>query len=111
MSCMKRVYVSADGLLVGHLQAVLEQHHIPCMVKNMYLQGAVGELPPHECWPELWVSDAADYELARRLIANVLGTDSSASPWGCAQCAEQIEGQFVQCWNCCHVAEASGPLS
>lgn len=105
---MKRVYVSADGLLVGHLQTVLEQHHISCMVKNMYLQGAVGELPAHECWPELWISDDADFELARNLIANVLEDDPAASPWICPQCGERIEGQFAQCWSCgCTAAGSS----
>lgn len=43
---MKRLFVSADALLVGHLRTVLEQHHIPCLVKNAYLLGAAGELPP-----------------------------------------------------------------
>lgn len=97
---MKRFYVSADALLVGHLKAVLEQHHIPCMVKNLYLQGAVGELPANECWPELWVSDDADFELARQLLAHVLETDATAAPWTCRHCGEQIEAQFAQCWNC-----------
>lgn len=97
---MKRVYVSADGLLVGHLQTVLQQHYIPCMVKNMYLQGAVGELPAHECWPELWISDDADSELAQSLIASVLEADVTALPWVCSHCGEQIEAQFAQCWNC-----------
>jgi len=52
---MKRVYCSEDRLLVGFLKGVLDGHHIDCLVKNEYLIGGIGELPPGACWPELWV--------------------------------------------------------
>jgi hypothetical protein len=97
---MKRLFVSSDPMLVGHLKTVLEQHHIPCLVKNAYLTGAVGELPPTDCWPELWVEDDEDFELAQRVIGGVLEADVSAPPWTCRHCGERIEPQFMQCWNC-----------
>lgn len=28
------------------------------------------------------------------------GDGPHQSPWKCAQCAADIEGQFTQCWNC-----------
>lgn len=97
---MKRLYVSSDGMLIGHLKTVLEQHHVRCMVKNAYLTGGIGELPPTECWPELWVEDDADLPLARRLLDDVLQPESTAQPWRCRRCGECIEPQFAQCWNC-----------
>lgn len=101
---MKRLYTTNDPLLAGHLQAVLEQHHIPCLVKNAFLQGAAGELPPHECWPELWVEDDADFPRARRLLDDLLSHDPASALWICPACGERIEAQFAQCWNC-----GSGP--
>lgn len=97
---MKRLYVSSDALLVGHLKAVLEQHRIACLVKNAFLQGAAGEIPPHECWPELWVEDEADFTRAQRLLQDTLEGDPSAEAWTCPACGEKIEPQFAQCWNC-----------
>lgn len=97
---MKRVYTSSDFLIVGHLAEVLKRRHINCLVRNLYLAGGAGELPPTAIWPELWVADE-DYELARRLIDEVLGTTGLPGPaWVCTGCGERIEGQFAACWNC-----------
>lgn len=97
---MKQLFVSADALLVGHLKTVLEQHGIVCMVKNAYLIGGAGELPPIECWPELWVEDDDDFPRARRLLNEVMASDDTAQAWTCPRCGEHIEPQFAQCWNC-----------
>lgn len=97
---MKRIYTSSDLLIVGHLAEVLRSRHINHFVRNLYLAGGAGELPPTAIWPELWVADE-DYELARRLIDEVLGITGLPSPaWVCAGCGELIEGQFAACWNC-----------
>ena len=57
---MKRVFTSHDPMLAGYLRAVLEEHGIGCIVKNEYLLGGAGELPPSECWPEVWVVEDGD---------------------------------------------------
>ncbi|HET8701801.1 MAG TPA: DUF2007 domain-containing protein [Nitrococcus sp.] len=101
---MRRVYTSSDLLIVGHLAEVLRCRNINRLVRNLYLIGGAGELPPTAIWPELWVDDE-DYELARRLVDEVLGTTSSPGPaWVCAGCGECIEGQFAACWNCAALA-------
>jgi hypothetical protein len=98
---MKRVYRSDDFLLVGHLRGILEANHVPCIVRNELLIGAAGELPPSECWPELWVTDDADQERARALVEAYLDAGENAGPeWRCAGCGEPIEGQFTACWRC-----------
>ena len=65
---MKRIYVAADPLFVGFLRSKLEEHGIACFVKNHFLSGAMGEIPPVECWPELWILDDADERCALALI-------------------------------------------
>ncbi|MDX1592999.1 MAG: DUF2007 domain-containing protein [Gammaproteobacteria bacterium] len=96
---MKRLYGSHDRMLVGHLRALLEAQGIACVMRNEYLGGGAGELPPHECEPELWVVDADDWERAKALVDAQLGP-AAAEPWTCPGCGERIEGQFAQCWNC-----------
>ena len=87
--------------MVGHLRNILEDHGIRCVVKNEYLVGGAGELPPTECWPELWVQREIDYRRAEALIREVLAAEAfTGRAWTCPQCNERLEGQFDQCWSC-----------
>lgn len=98
---MKKVYGSYNNFIVGSLKHVLEQHGIRCIVKNEHLQGGAGELPPTECWPELWVMEDETYERAREIVLAALGGETEPGPaWRCPRCGEQIEGQFTECWHC-----------
>ncbi|HEY5789786.1 MAG TPA: DUF2007 domain-containing protein [Gammaproteobacteria bacterium] len=100
---MKRLFVSEDRLLAGHLRELLAAHGIDCVLRNEFLGGGAGELPPHECWPELWVVDAADWQRANALVQAQLGPAESRG-WTCPGCGESIDGQFAQCWQCGHAA-------
>ena len=87
--------------MVGHLKNVLETYGIGCVVKNVYLASAAGEIPPIECWPELWVVDDARFAEARGLLEKTMAPlESVKRSWKCARCGESIEGQFSECWNC-----------
>lgn len=97
---VKHLYTSSNLLIVGQLAEVLKRHNINHVVRNLYLSGGVGELPPTAIWPELWVDDE-HYERARRLIDELLSADDSSAPaWVCSGCGEQVEGQFAICWKC-----------
>ncbi len=50
--------------------------------------------------PELWVMDNDQYEQAMTLIKENLPTSPSPTTWKCANCGEQLEGQFTSCWRC-----------
>lgn len=98
---MKKLYESYDPMLVGHLHHVLTDHGFDCLLKNFYLIGGAGDLPPNECWPELWVMDDRDYLPAMRLLRTLTGESGApGEAWRCAGCGEQIEAQFSHCWNC-----------
>jgi len=87
--------------MVGHLRNILEDHGIRCFVNNEYLSGGAGELPPTECWPELWVQRELDHERAEGLIRKVLADEAVVGQgWTCPRCCEALEGQFDQCWSC-----------
>jgi hypothetical protein len=98
---MKKVYGSHDPLLIGQLREVLEAQHIGCITRNDYLMGAAGELPPTECWPEIWVLDDAQAERARALVdAFLAAAEAPGGPWRCPRCEEALDGAFSQCWRC-----------
>jgi Putative prokaryotic signal transducing protein len=98
---MRRVYTAKDPLMVGHLKNVLATFGIECITKNLYLSSAAGELPPIECWPELWVVDDYQHAEAQTILKKTLAPlESVKKPWQCTGCGEEIEGQFSECWKC-----------
>ena len=103
---MRQIYVSPNTAHVNHLRSILESFGIACTVRGEFLSAAVGELPPIECWAELWVvdddrHDDAD-EILRRAAAD--GADAGA-PWICDGCGEQVDGNFGECWKCGRVRQ------
>lgn len=98
---MKRLHSGKDPLMIGHLKNVLATFGIQCVAKNVDLISAAGELPPVECWPELWVVDDEKFGRARAILKKTLAPlHSVKKPWICTGCGETIEGQFSECWNC-----------
>jgi hypothetical protein len=98
---VKRVFSAKDPLLIEHLKNVLSTYGIVAVVKNSYLSGAVGELPPIECWPELWVVDDARAEEALELLNKATSPLAVVrKPRFCDRCDEEIEWPFDECWNC-----------
>jgi hypothetical protein len=97
---MKAVYSSPQLFWVAYYQDILQSNGIECFVKNEYLSGGAGELPPNECWPRLYVDDK-DFDRADQIVqAELHHKPTDAPPWTCAQCGEENEGQFGICWKC-----------
>jgi Putative prokaryotic signal transducing protein len=98
---MKRLHSAKDPLMIGHLKNVLAAVGIKCVARNVDLISAAGELPPVECWPELWVVDDEKFGRAKSVLKKTLAPlHSVKKPWACVGCGETIEGQFSECWNC-----------
>ena len=99
---MRKVYTSQLGPMVGHVRHVLEAHDIRCLTKNEFLNGAIGELPPNECWPELWILDNDRYDEALAIVAAAALDNGVAGEgrWQCKNCQEELEAQFTDCWQC-----------
>jgi hypothetical protein len=94
---MKLFYSAPSLLMVEHVKNLLQSYGIECVLKNENLSGAAGELPPTECWPELWLTDNKYYDEACRLLS---GEATAQQTWACCDCGEVLEGQFDRCWNC-----------
>lgn len=87
--------------MVGHLRNVLELAGVPSRVRNLDLGAAAGQLPPTECWPELWIDRDEDLELARRVLEDAFRpTAERSAAWQCSWCSERHEEQFTDCWKC-----------
>ena len=100
---MKRIHSAKDPLMIGHLKNVMATFGIKCVAKKLDLISAAGELPPIECWPELWVVDDEKVTRAKRILKKTLAPLASVKKsWVSGGCGENIEGQFSECWNCGH---------
>ncbi len=97
---MKRVYSAEHGLMTDHIMDILQEEGIICMIKNLNLSGALGELPPIECWPEVWILEDEDYDRASGIVEDLLKESTEYRPSWVCHCGEIIEGQFTDCWNC-----------
>ena len=98
---MKKLYSAQMPFMVDQMKLILESHHIDCVLRNAFLGGAAGELPPIECWPELWVLDERQFDRASEILdAFRQGTGQPGESWACPGCGEQVEGEFGSCWRC-----------
>ncbi len=95
---MVKLHTSPRPVDIHNLKNVLGAQGIACEIRGELRGMAVGELPPNECWVELWLVDDADEDLARRILARPVGATSPA--WTCGKCGESVEGQFDRCWKC-----------
>ena len=50
-------YYDAQVFKVYQVKQLLDDAHIPCLVKNDFAQGAVGEIAPLDSAPEIWLVD------------------------------------------------------
>ena len=88
----------APNLAIATLWAdALKAEGIATSVQRQYLSGVAGELPPDQCLPEVWVTDAAQLDRARELLHHLQHVPQRR--WLC-QCSELVEGGFEQCWAC-----------
>ena len=96
--------------MIAHLRNVLALYGIDCVTRKLDLATGAGELPPVECWPELWVMDDERAAEAEALLKKILApVEAVRKPWICSHCGEDIEGQFSECWKCGRERENRSP--
>jgi len=97
---VKSIFSSPHLYLVIHYKNIVEANGVVCIVKNTFLSGAAGELPPTEVWPSLWV-DRSDYLRAEKIVADAIEEfKADGPPWDCEKCGETSPSQFDVCWCC-----------
>ena len=104
---MIKLFSSENRLAVQQIKDLLDEHQIPCFIKNEFAIGAVGELSPFDAWPEVWLVDPEWQTRAEKLIAQFAHEQAehadalrSKANWYCWQCGEENEANFELCWHC-----------
>jgi Putative prokaryotic signal transducing protein len=77
---------------------MLRDHGIVATVQRYFLSGISGDIPPDQCWPELWVQDDTQLAQAKTILHQVQHRPQTR--WHCHSCGELVEGGFEQCWSC-----------
>lgn len=90
--------VQAPNIAIAALWVdALRQQGIDASMQRYFLGAAMGELPPDQCLPEIWLADDAQEERARDLLHEL--THLPQRRWMCG-CGELVEGGFESCWQC-----------
>lgn len=101
------------------LKDILVQEGLRAVVQGQALEsGAFGTLPlSAQSGPTVWVADEDESKAAGivdeyRRVDRASADDASVarSTWKCANCGEQVESQFTQCWKCGHQRPAEGTV-
>ena len=98
---MQKFYSDYNQVKTRQIKEMLIDEGIPCFIKNEFIQGASGEIPPHETLPEIWLIDGQHQEQAMALVDELEKSLSDTDKdWTCGSCEEINEGQFLICWQC-----------
>ena len=95
---MLKVFSAQNSFEVHNLKNALESQGVKCEIRGEHLRTGIGDLPPIECWAELWIVEDSMKETAERIIAS--GRARQMNAWTCPGCGESVDGQLGQCWNC-----------
>ncbi|MDO6427935.1 DUF2007 domain-containing protein [Thalassotalea sp. 1_MG-2023] len=96
---MKMVYTNEHSFLVNRMKDLIRAEGIAVFLKNEYAQGAMGEIAPLDCWPEVWVVNDQDITRAASIV-KAAKQNTHADDWICNHCTEKNDASFDICWNC-----------
>jgi len=97
---MVKIY-SAATLPDAHIVlGALAQAGIDGRVLNENAQSIMGEIPFHHAWPEVWIMNVKDTELAREIIDQIEGRKFRFDRVFCPHCHEENPAHFHTCWSC-----------
>jgi hypothetical protein len=107
-SCLQTPYrdsmfklYDASNLPEAHLLLdLLRQAGIAAQVLNSYAQGATGEIPFGQAYPEIWLEDENDGLRAQAIINEYETTPMNPDWIFCRQCGERNPANFELCWQC-----------
>lgn len=95
---MKRL-TSAPNLAIAALWVdLLRQAGVEASVQRIWTSSIAGELPLDQTLPEVWVHDDDQLDSARVLLHQM--RHPRVRHWRCPACGEQVDGPFMECWNC-----------
>ncbi len=87
--------IQQANLILHHL----EQHGLKAIILNQYTQGALGELPFTQSYPEIWVEEIIK-DKAEQLIKAFEQLPINDNTVVCGNCNELNPENFETCWSC-----------
>jgi hypothetical protein len=97
---MKRLYTAQNLTEARLLADALGRAGIATRVLNEYAHGALGDIPFLQALPEVWVSEDADLDRARRLLTELRRPPGAGRDRRCPACGESSPASFECCWKC-----------
>jgi hypothetical protein len=96
---LNKIFTADNIVEVGLMRSLLEQHDIPCELRNHHTSSLMGEVPYTSIWPELWVVQSLAKQ-ATELISQSKSQNVSGLDWSCSHCKEASPANFELCWQC-----------
>lgn len=97
---MIRLY-QAGNLQEAHLLLhALQAEGIEARVFNEYAQGALGDIPFPNAYPEVWLVHDSDLSRARLLVYSFERRPPVQGSVLCPHCGEDNPSNFETCWHC-----------
>lgn len=98
---MQKFYASFDRIAVHQVMQMLQDAGIPVLLKNDFIQGAIGEIPAVDNDIEVWLVDDEWRSRADALLAQwEADRDVQGYAWVCTECGEDNAAEFGVCWSC-----------
>jgi hypothetical protein len=82
------------------LKDLLGHHGIKAHVFNANMSSIVGDIPPDQAWPQVWLDDDADRARAERVLRDHLAACNRQGVVFCRACREENPATFELCWHC-----------
>lgn len=106
---MKKIY-SAANLMEAHIILDLLMHMgINARLFNENAQGAVGEIPFSNTYPDIWVVNDSDVERGKSVIGQYESSPIDTGVVFCSACGEENPRNFQLCWHCGEGLESHKP--
>lgn len=98
---MQKFFSSHDRVAVHQVKQMLDDAGVPVLLKNDFIQGAIGEIPVVDNDIEVWLVDSSWEKRADKLLQDWQSSRVIDDiPWDCTACGAENEGNFGVCWAC-----------
>jgi hypothetical protein len=97
---MLKLYAAANLQEAQLIAGMLAYAGIESQLFNQHSQGALGEIPFGETYPEIWLVDERDLDRAQKLLNAYERPVDTAQEAVCRVCGESNPANFSLCWQC-----------
>ena len=97
---MYEVFLHWDTSTVGLVNGLLQDAGVRTVLRNWDACN-ITEIPIPAIYPNVCVLRKEDSDRAKDIISAFLkSSETTGEPWTCRTCGEQVESNFLECWQC-----------